>query len=315
MAGNLSRAKEIIDARREAAENAALQKRAELEAISPELRDVNLKISRAGLDAMKAISLGQNASEYIEKLSEDNLALQNKRAEILESFGLPSDALDIHYTCKKCEDTGVVDGYYCDCFKSIVKKLQHDNLCKYAPAEECTFGSFNLGYYEAEAKDRMTQIYNYCKAWAEDFDKDSGSILLFGKTGLGKTHLSLSIANVVVSKGYNVCYISAGNLFSRLEREQFGKFKSDESFEDVILDCDLLILDDLGSEFITSFTVAKLYNIINTRILYGLPTVISTNLLYDEIGDKYDPRVYSRIIGSYKMLECLGADIRQLKAD
>ncbi len=315
MANDLARAKEIIDARRDAAENSAAKKRAELEAISPELRDVNMKIARAGLDAMKAIALGQNASEYIKNLASENLALQNKRIEILKSFGLEADALDVHYTCGKCDDTGIVDGHYCDCMKALVKKLQHDNLCKYAPADNCTFGSFNLGYYEGEAKDRMTQIFNYCKAWADDFDRDSKSILMFGKTGLGKTHLSLAIANELVAKGFNVCYISAGNLFTRLEREQFGKYKSDESFEDVVLESDLLILDDLGSEFITSFTVAKLYNIVNTRILYGLPTIISTNLMYDEIGDKYDPRVYSRIIGDYTMLEFLGSDIRQLKAD
>jgi len=161
----------------------------------------------------------------------------------------------------------------------------------------------------------MSQIYNYCKNWAEDFSKDSPSILMYGNTGLGKTHLSLAIANVVVEKGYNVIYSSAGNLFSKLEKEKFGKINFDESPEEQVLTVDLLILDDLGSEFSTQFTIATVYNIINTRILSGLPTIINTNLLYDEIGDKYNPRVYSRLIGDYQMLEFIGADIRQLKAD
>ncbi len=315
MANNLVRAKEIIDARREAAENMAEQKKAELGTVSPELREINNKIARAGLDALKAIGMGQDANEYIKNLAEENLKLQKRRAEILAELGLPADVLDVHYTCPICEDTGIHDGHYCECMKALVKKLQYDNLCEFAPAKDSTFANFNLDYYDADAKSRMSQIYNYCKDWADDFDKNSKSILMFGKTGLGKTHLSLSIANVVISKGYNVIYMSSGNLFSKLEREQFGRVRNDESIEDAVITCDLLILDDLGSEFTTSFTIAKLYNIVNTRILYGLPTIISTNLMYDEIGDKYDPRVYSRIIGDYMMLEFMGSDIRQLKTE
>ena len=306
-------AKRIIDGRQKAAEFAAEQVRIELESVSPELRELNQKIARTGLDAVKAIGMGQNAEEFIRKLSEDNLKFQAERVEILKGLGLGADALDVHYTCSICNDTGIKDGHYCECFKALVKQSQLENLSSCAPAKNSTFENFRLDYYDESAKDRMTQIYNYCKSWAEDFDKNSNSILMYGKTGLGKTHLSLAIANVVVSKGYNVIYSSACNLFNQLEKEKFGRLKSDESPEEMILSCDLLILDDLGSEFATAYTISEVYNIINTRILAGLPTIISTNLLYDEIGDKYNPRVYSRLIGDYQMLEFLGSDVRQIK--
>lgn len=323
MDSNIEKAKKIIDNRRSSAEREADNRRAELERVCPELREINMKISGAGLAALKAIGMGADAQKYISKLADENLRLQEERAEILKGLGLPADVLDVHYTCPVCDDSGIHDGHYCNCMKSLVKQIQFENLCKCAPAKESTFENFSLDFYKgfvdpetgADAYERMSQIYNYCRNWADDFSKNSPGILMYGNTGLGKTHLSLAIANVVVSKGYNVLYTSAGNILSKLEREKFGRLKGDESPEDMVLSADLLILDDLGSEFITQFTVAAVYNIINTRILEGLPTIISTNLLYDEIGDKYNPRVYSRIIGDYTMLEFIGADVRQLKAD
>ncbi len=321
MANNLEKAKVIIDNRRNAAEDAAEKRRRELEEVSPELRAVNTEIASAGLRAIKAIGMGQDAGEYIAKLAQENLELQKKRKSILESLGLDENVLDVHYTCPKCEDTGIFDGHYCTCIKSLVTQMQSDNLNMCAPAKTSTFESFRLDYYNGvvipetgeSAYERMSQILAFCKGWAEDFDRNSQSILMFGNTGLGKTHLSLAIANVVVSKGYNVIYKTAGTLFSQLEKERFGRLKGNESPEEEVLSCDLLILDDLGSEFITQFTVSEVYNIINSRMLAGKPTIINTNLKYDEIADKYNPRVYSRIIGDYVPLEFIGFDIRQIK--
>ena len=190
-----------------------------------------------------------------------------------------------------------------------------------SPAGDSTFDNFNLAYYQGvtdpetgvDAYARMGQIVSYCEAYAEDFGLSSPSLILYGNTGLGKTHLSLAIANKAIEKGFNVVYGSAHNLLSEIEKEHFGRLKTDDSPEDNVLNADLLILDDLGAEFSTSFTVSMVYNIINTRILKGLPTIISTNLWYDEISDKYGNRVYSRIIGNYTPLEFAGRDVRQLK--
>lgn len=321
MPTNFEQARDIIDRRRKDNEAAAEQRKRELEAVSPDLKALNDEISSAGLRAFQAISLGKDAKTYLAKLAEENLDAQKKRKQILADMGLPEDVLDVQYTCPKCEDRGIKDGYYCDCFKALVRQLQFDNLNTIAPAETSSFDNFKLDYYRGilesdgtSAYDQMSQILTYCRSWANDFDRKSPSILLYGRTGLGKTHLSLAMANAVIAKGYNVVYGSAQNLLTQLEKEHFGRLKDDTSPEEMMLSADLLIIDDLGAEFVTQFTVAAIYNILNTRILRGLPTIISTNLMYDEIGDKYSERVYSRIIGNFTPLEFLGHDVRQLKS-
>lgn len=319
MPSNFERAKQVLDRRRETAEREAEQRTEELELLSPELRALNRKLAQAGLKAVRLAMAGDQSA--IETLKNENLADQERRKEILESLGSSEDALEVHYTCPVCNDTGVVGNRYCDCFKRLVKSLQTETLNKVSPAGDSTFENFRLSYYRGvtdpetgvDAYARMGQIASYCEAYAEDFSLTSPSLILYGNTGLGKTHLSLAIANKAIEKGFNVVYGSAHNLLSEIEKEHFGRLKTDDSPEDNVLNADLLILDDLGAEFSTSFTTSMVYNIINTRILKGLPTIISTNLWYEEIGDKYGNRVYSRIIGSYTPLEFAGKDVRQLK--
>ena len=161
----------------------------------------------------------------------------------------------------------------------------------------------------------MKEILDFCRDYAADFATDSPSLLLYGATGLGKTHLSLAIASEAVKKGYGVIYGSAQNLMSRLEKEHFssGRNSEYEGSEQALLECDLLIIDDLGAEFSTQFTVAELYNIINTRIMSRLPVIISTNLTPDGLEQKYTQRITSRIIGNYITLYLCGKDIRQIK--
>lgn len=319
MAANFERAKQVIDRRRETAEREAEQRTEELELLSPELRALDRKLANAGLKAVRlAIA---NDQEGLAALQNENLADQERRRELLESLGSSEDALEPHYTCPICKDTGIVENRYCDCFKRLVKSLQADNLNAVSPAGDSTFENFNLEYYRGvvdpetgvDAYTRMGQICSYCEAYADDFSLSSPSLILYGNTGLGKTHLSLAIAGRAIEKGFNVVYGSAHNLLSEIEKEHFGRLKTDDSPEDNVLNADLLILDDLGAEFSTSFTVSQVYNILNTRLLKGLPTIISTNLWYDEISDKYGSRVYSRIIGNYTPLEFAGRDVRQLK--
>ena len=158
----------------------------------------------------------------------------------------------------------------------------------------------------------MSKVYEYCKAYAEDFTTKSKNLLMMGATGLGKTHLSLAIANRVIEKGYDVYYDSIQNIMDKLEKEHFGRLPREESIKDDILSCDLLIIDDLGVEFTTQFTVAELHSIINTRILRCLPTIISTNLELTDIEKQYSQRIASRIIGTSMPLRFCGNDIRQM---
>ena len=159
----------------------------------------------------------------------------------------------------------------------------------------------------------MENVLEYCQDWARYFTRKSQGLIMLGKTGLGKTHLSLAIAGTVIDRGYNVYYGSVPNIMNKLEKEHFGRNPSDENLLDELCECDLLILDDLGAEFSTQFTVSCIYNIINSRILSGKPTIISTNLTPNELEDKYTQRITSRIIGSYVSLKFMGRDIRQIR--
>ena len=282
----------------------------------PEILEAEEKMSRAGLATIKAVGMGAaDAKEYIQKLSEINLEAQAQRRLLLKSNGFPEDWLDVHYTCKKCEDKGFVSGIMCGCFKELLKSIEYEKLCSKLPVGNCRFDNFKLDYYPDGAgtspKKRMESVLNYCKAYAADFSRRSPSLLLYGKTGLGKTHLSLAIAGNAVEEGYGVIYYSAQNLFNKLEKDKFGK--ADANTEEAILDCDLLIIDDLGAEFTTQFTVSALYNIVNSRELESKPTIISTNLMPEQLTKDYGERIASRILSNYVMLYFDGSDIRQIK--
>ena len=281
-----------------------------------EILEAEEKMSRAGLATIKAVGMGAaDAKEYIQKLSEINLEAQAQRRLLLKSNGFTEDWLDVHYTCKKCEDKGFVSGIMCGCFKELLKSIEYEKLCSKLPVGNCRFDNFKLDYYPDGAgtspKKRMESVLNYCKAYAADFSRRSPSLLLYGKTGLGKTHLSLAIAGNAVEEGYGVIYSSAQNLFNKLEKDKFGK--ADANTEEAILDCDLLIIDDLGAEFTTQFTVSALYNIVNSRELESKPTIISTNLMPEQLTKAYGERIASRILSNYVMLYFDGSDIRQIK--
>lgn len=321
MANYYERAKDILNARRNKAEAEATARRLELEAQLPELKALDDQLATVGLKAVKAIGMGEEAEPYIEQVRRENLDIQQKRNALLQKLELPANYLDPQYECSLCMDSGSYGGHYCTCFKTLVKQMQLSELNHMAPAKKSTFENFSLEYYKGLTEedgtsvyDHMLQVLNYCKTWASDFSKDSPSILLYGRTGLGKTHLSLAIANTVIQAGHTVVYGTAQNLLTQLEKEHFGRLKDDTSPEETVLSAELLIIDDLGTEFSTSFTQSAIYNILNTRALRGLPTILNTNLMYDEIADKYSERVYSRIIGNFVPLEFLGRDIRQLQS-
>ena len=282
----------------------------------PEILETEEKMSSAGLATIKALGMGaDDAKEYIRKLSEINLAAQTQRSLLLKNAGFPENWLNVRYSCKKCEDKGFVNGIMCDCFKELLTSLEYEQLCSNLPVNKCRFDNFKLDYYPdgigTSPRRRMESVLDFCKTYAAEFSQKSSSLLLYGHTGLGKTHLSLAIAGKVVEDGHGVIYSSAQNLFNKLEKEKFGR--SDGNTEENILGCDLLIIDDLGAEFTTQFTVSALYNIVNSRELEGKPTIISTNLTPEQLLSTYSERIASRILNNYTLLRFDGTDIRQIK--
>lgn len=316
----LLKATQILEGRRNKAQQVQRTHHTEIINKIPEIATYEAKLAETGLAVVKAFGMGKDAQSYIEKLASINTELQNIIRRTLKANGYPEDYLETHYSCSNCEDTGFREGYICECRAKLLKDIAKTELAAVSQSAKCTFESFNVDYYPlpadestgVSAKKRMSEILEYCKNYAEDFGPESDSLYLHGATGLGKTHLSLAIANVVAENGFKVIYDTAQNILSSLEREKFSHGNNGER-EKEILDCDLLIIDDLGSEFSTQFTVAAVYNIINTRLNRSKPVIISTNLTKNELEVKYTQRVTSRIIGGYVSLLFLGKDIRQIK--
>ncbi|MBO4877026.1 MAG: ATP-binding protein [Ruminococcus sp.] len=280
----------------------------------PQIREINERLSAAGRELIGLISAkdGKDVSERIEALRNDNLGAQAMSRQLLAANGYPEDYLDVHYVCPVCRDTGYAGGRYCECFKQLCGKLSAEELNKKTQLGTAGFDSFSLSYYQGDDYRIMDNILRFARNYAETFTRNSGSILMLGRTGLGKTHLSLAIADTVMKKGYGVIYDSAVNILRSIEREHFSREHSTETI-DLIMDCDLLILDDLGTEYESSFYSSTIYNIINTRLNRSKPTIISTNLDFEGIARRYDERVVSRLTSVYTCLQFSGEDVRLQK--
>ena len=286
----------------------------------PEVAEIEKQLSATAIKAARAVISGANSKDELLKLRQTTKNLRERLTQILKSVNLPENYLELNYRCKKCSDEGYIDGIMCDCMKKMMKKEVYNELNKMSPLELSSFENFSLDFYsdtpqpnsELTPKKRMAKILEFCKKYASQFKKNSPSLLMTGSTGLGKTHLSLAIAKEVIEKGFGVIYGSAQNIISKVEKEKFrGYQNSSDETERHYIDCDLLIIDDLGTEYLTSFSSAAIYNIVNSRIMMNKPTIISTNLSMKELEKNYSQRMVSRIIGNNIRLEFLGSDIRQ----
>lgn len=252
--------------------------------------------------------------------------LRTKKAEILKSLNLPEDYLDDIYSCEKCRDTGYDEnGDRCSCLKKLIAR----NIGKSSNMTESMhnqrFEKFNFSMFAAQPPDngrdpmtRIKKIYDICRNFAEDFDTAHKNLLLIGNAGTGKTYISSCIANRALERGKSVYYQTAFNLFDALERLKFGRYtpEEQEDFEAVqkyINTADLLIIDDLGTEFISSYSSVMLFNIINNRLLNKQSTILSTNLSIENLTRQYSQRFVSRICGDYEILRFIGRDLRFLK--
>lgn len=307
-----------LSQRKSRAEREAQTRRSAFYNICPRAREIQQQLAATASQTARAVFAGAKASTALAQLREKNLELQKERESLLLQAGLEKDALLPRYQCPKCEDTGYIDGKMCDCLKGLLRQEAYRSLNQMTPLTLSGFDQFQLGYYsdqsesgEPSPRAHMEKIFSFCKGYAARFHPHSESLLFQGRTGLGKTHLSLAIAREAIEKGYGVVYGSVQNFVSALEKERFGR--SDSDTNQVLLHCDLLILDDLGTEFSTTFVNAALYNLINTRLMAEKPTIISTNLSMKEMLERYGERMVSRIIGGYLRFGFVGRDIRQIK--
>lgn len=278
----------------------------------PQIKEINNKLFNTSRELIKIISSPESQetkARMIEKTKKDNVEAQLFAEKLLTGNGYPADYLNIHYSCPVCNDTGYNGNKYCECLQKLCSKLTADELNCHSHLELSSFSTFSLSYYNGEDFNIMQRILNHVRSYAENFSQDSESMLFFGGTGLGKTHLSLAAANVIIRKGYSVFYDSAVNILRSIEKEHFSNQYSSE-MSDLVLETDLLILDDLGAEHETKFCSSVVYNIINTRLNRNKPTIISTNMDFDAIKRRYDERVASRLALMYTCLEFQGEDIR-----
>ena len=282
---------------------------------APELMDIDRELSTVGIKIFESSFQGRDGlEERIEKLKNENLLLQEKRAEILQKNGMSKDFTDLKYDCEQCNDTGYVGIKMCNCFKSTLISIQLQESGIASLTETQSFESFSFDLYPEEEKEHVQTIVKCLKAFSSNFGKDYKNLLLVGGTGLGKTHLSTAVAKSVIERGFSVVYETSANMFADFEDDRFrDRFSGDEKKSTRYMECDLLIIDDLGTEVISNFTVSCLYNIINTRINKRLPIIFNTNLNSHEIRKIYNDRITSRLFGEFIILAISGTDIRRRK--
>lgn len=303
-----------LERRRLTAEAAANEQLERFYERCPEAREIRSAIAGNAAGVAKAVVQGGNVRAEIKKLRDRAGELNAEYDRLLKKEGLSRADITPQYACPHCKDTGFNDGKMCDCFRQLQRSIAYEKLSMDVPLEKCSFSSFDLSYYENDAKacQQMKKIFQACKGYVEKFRQNSPSLLFWGGTGLGKTHLSLAIAGEVIAKGFGVIYGSVQSFAVSLERERFDR-REQEDAEDThsqLLSCDLLILDDLGAEFPSAYVSAALYDILNNRMLADRPTIISTNLSMKELEQRYSERFTSRITASYGMFQFLGSDIR-----
>ena len=286
----------------------------------PRIKEIDLLLRRTMAQAAQAAFLqGSDGRELMEQVRQQNLGLQQERARLaVENF--EEGFLDDSPICSVCGGSGYVGTTMCECLRELCRQEQKKEVSILSGSKE-TFNQFRLDYYPdrvdpkygASPRTIMERNFQNCRRYALTFTPHAGNLLFVGGTGLGKTFLSACIARAVADRGYSVVYESAAHLFGKLEQAKFSPSEENRREAARFTECDLLIVDDLGTEMPGQFVTAALYTLLNDRILGNLPMVISTNLNVEEISRRYSPQIASRLHGSFQRLTFVGEDIRVLK--
>lgn len=285
----------------------------------PRLAEIDRELRRSMIQ-LTAVALRKDADASVKEIRDRNLALQREREWILEAGDFEEGFLDDAPVCAKCGGTGYQGSQMCSCLRELCRQEQKKELTSLLSTGHESFENFRLDVYPDTLDPRlgtsprklMRSNLEECKNFARTFAHGSGSLLFSGATGLGKTLLSACVARQVADRGFSVVYETAIRLFSDFETEKFGAdAEENRGLTRKYLQCDLLIIDDLGTEMTTQFTISALYHIVNTRMMEGNSTIISTNLLPEAMERRYSPQIASRVEGSYQLIKFVGNDLRR----
>lgn len=295
----------------------------------PEVEEIDKEIAILAVKwAYKVVTDGITPDDAVSTVEKKREELKAKRAKIIASAHF-SEYIDLPYKCTKCKDTGSVDGKKCTCYQEYLRKFMIDAAKKVShfscDIEKDTFSNFKFEYYDKDVHpsfgvspfDNIKRVFSYCQKYCENFSPDSPNLFINGTSGLGKTYLANCITNELLAKGHSVVYQSAASMFRFLEDYKFDKVDRDENeeYNKSIYDCELLIIDDLGTEFPTTYTSSVFFDLLNTRLLNNKKTIISTNTSVRDIEKRYTERISSRIMGEFRILTLLGSDIRRRKLE
>lgn len=322
----LARAKTRLDTMRAESERQLEERRREVYRKAPRIAEIDAEMRSTVIDAIGvAMSHGDDPVEAIDAIRLKNLSLQEERALTLIKAGYAPDYLADNYRCPKCRDTGYNGTELCSCLMDLYRDEQRKELSQMLKLGEETFDTFNLDYYSdvpdpqtgVSPRQNMEIIFETCLEYARKFSPKSLNLFLRGGTGLGKTFLSTSIAKVVSERGFSVVYDTAGSIFAKYEQEKFSRSPEDvdAARADIrrLETCDLLIIDDLGTELASNFVTSALYTLVNNRLLAAKKMVINSNLSLRDLARRYSPAVMSRLEGEFEVYNFTGRDIRRIK--
>lgn len=314
------RARERLAGMKADKESLAQQRLAEAYRQIPRLREIDRLLRQTMAAAVQtAFSKGEDVQAAMEQVKQENLRLQQERRELIEAnFRL--GWLDESPICAHCSGSGYIGSTMCRCLADLCLEEQKKELTLLA-GSDASFDQFRLEYYDdkidpnsgANIRTVMDKTFHVCQQYVRDFSTKAENLFFCGDTGLGKTFLSACIAKEVATQGYSVAYESAVHLFTNMERAKFENDADARGKVQKYTDCDLLIIDDLGTEIVGQFTLTALYTLINDRILSKKATIISTNLTTDGIARRYNPQIASRLRGNFRRVTFLGEDIRLKK--
>ena len=316
----IARARARLAQAKEDRESENRQHLAEAYEIVPRIKEIDIQLRRTmALAAQAAFTSGTDAREALEQVKQKNLSLQQEREYLVQEY-FEEGYLDDSPICSRCGGSGYLGSNMCECLAELCRQEQKKELNLLSGGKE-NFAQFRLDYYPDRVDPKigvsprqvMERNFRTCRSYATTFTPASGNLLFVGGTGLGKTFLSACIARSVTDRGYSVMYETASRLFSKLEQNRFNPTEDTRREVQKLMSCDLLIVDDLGTEMPGQFVTAALYSLLNDRILMGKPMVISTNLNVDEMARRYSPQIASRLHGGFQRLTFVGEDIRVLK--